>query len=356
MPRSPEMTRLRRVAGSVARRLGLLPSRGALPPVPTGDLGDGPVAGIELLACTLLFSYLRVRGLVTLAAGADASSFRARLEQDGGLPLQGRQVLARHSERALEFVVEALADRARPAEAIVLVIDCGGAESRFTLGALQPQALARDLRSLMPQFQAALQAHQGGRARLLDIGGRARSNVQRSEMFPECEVTVLDIVAADGVDVVADAHQMSRALPAEHFDFVFSASVFEHLLMPWKVAVEMNRVMRPGGVALVHTHQTIGMHDMPWDFYRFSDSTWPGLFNARTGFEVVASDMSRFPRVVPAVLLDSRVDHENAGGFEVSQVLVRKTGPATLDWDVSLEAVIATSYPTGAAAAPPTGG
>jgi hypothetical protein len=149
---------------------------------------------------------------------------------------------------------------------------------------------------------------------------------------------------------------MSRSLPAEHFDFVTSFSVFEHLLMPWKVAVEMNRVMRPGALALIHTHQTIGMHDMPWDFYRFSDATWAGLFNARTGFEVVATDMSRYLHIIPAVVLDPAIDHENAGGFEVSQALVRKIGPCTLDWPVATTEVIATSYPTGPAAAPPPGG
>ncbi|WP_373690468.1 methyltransferase domain-containing protein [Sphingobium sp. DEHP117] len=61
---------------------------------------------------------------------------------------------------------------------------------------------------------------------------------------------------------------------ASSFDAVYSVSVFEHLLMPWKVALEMNRVLRMGGIAYIHTHQTLGLHDMPWDFWRFSDTSW----------------------------------------------------------------------------------
>jgi hypothetical protein len=66
-----------------------------------------------------------------------------------------------------------------------------------------------------------------------------------------------------------------------------SLSVFEHLAMPWKVAVEMAKVMAPGAVAYIQTHQTYPIHDAPWDYWRMSKDAWPALFNRSTGFEIL---------------------------------------------------------------------
>jgi hypothetical protein len=118
---------------------------------------------------------------------------------------------------------------------------------------------------------------------MLDVGGRARSGFDFSTWFPAADVTVLDIMDAPNVDVVADAHAMSTSLPRERFDAVSSMATFEHLMMPWVVVTQMNVVMRDGGIAYISTHQTLGMHDIPWDFWRFSDTAWDALFNRHTG-------------------------------------------------------------------------
>ena len=346
---------IRRLVRGLLRRAGLGPGAPDTV-VPAAEAGDGPVRGVELQTCTLFYSFLRLHGIAAvqdarlLGPGALRAGFAVRMLCDGATPQQKFEVVRLHQDGSVEFTVEALVDRARPVEGTVLELSFGGVPTVWPLAALMPAAQARDLRSLMPDFQQAVAAHvaKGARPRMLDIGGRARSQVQRSELFPDCDVTVMDIVADPGVDVVGDAHELSRLLPAESFDFAMSISVFEHLLMPWKVAVEMNRVMRTGGIALIHTHQTIGMHDMPWDFLRFSDAAWAGIFNRYTGFEVVKTDMSRFLHVVPSVLLDPAVDFENAGGFECSTVMVRKTGPALVEWPVPLGEVVKTSYPQGA--------
>lgn len=181
---------------------------------------------------------------------------------------------------------------------------------------------------------------------ILDIGGRARSLVDRSRRFPGKEVTVLDVLDGDNVTVVGDAHEMSSFLPREHFDAFLSISVFEHLLMPWKVAIEINHVLKPGGFGLVHTHQTLGMHDMPWDFWRFSDSAWDAIFNAFTGFEIVERALAYPSYILPFVYRSDKVDAEKALGFEGSSVIVRKVGLPKVSWDVRTSEVIPTIYPS----------
>lgn len=185
------------------------------------------------------------------------------------------------------------------------------------------------------------------RPRMLDIGGRARSGLERRQNWPECDVTTVDIQADPSVDVVGDAHELSRYFPPASFDLAHSVSVFEHLLMPWKVALEINHVLRPGGYVFIHSHQTIGMHDLPWDFWRFSDSCWQGLFNARTGFEIVQTSMQEFMHVVPRVWGQRYRFAERSGGFEGSTIIARKVAETDLEWDVPLSSVLSTGYPEG---------
>ena len=58
-------------------------------------------------------------------------------------------------------------------------------------------------------------------------------------MFPSVGRYVgFDIHPGAGVDVVGDAHKLSTYFPLNSFDAVFAFSVFEHLVFPWKVALQ----------------------------------------------------------------------------------------------------------------------
>lgn len=216
--------------------------------------------------------------------------------------------------------------------------------------------LARERMSLYPtpqialRFMEAVNAKPG--ARVLDIGGRARSRIDRSAAFTSGECVVLDILAGDNVDVVGDAHALDRHFPADSFDAVQSVSVFEHLMMPWAVIPQINHVLRPGGIALIATHQTLGMHDMPWDFWRFSDTAWDALFNRHTGFEIIERALDGEQFIVPFLLRPAMMDAEKAAGYESSVVLVRKIGPCAMQWKLTPGDINATMYPQGQERAP----
>lgn len=57
--------------------------------------------------------------------------------------------------------------------------------------------------------------------------------------------------------------------------------------MPWKVVLEMNKVLKKGGVGFIFTHQTTQLQEPPLDFWRYSIYSWDALFNAHTGFEIL---------------------------------------------------------------------
>jgi len=184
-------------------------------------------------------------------------------------------------------------------------------------------------------------------ARLLDIGGRARSGIDRRGMFPRAQSIVLDILPGEGVDVVGDAHAMSKLFPPNSFDAIFSVSVFEHILMPWVVAREMASLLRLGGLGYVSTHQTIGMHDQPWDFWRFSDTAWYGLFNKNTGFEILGRAIDHPQYIVPHFWTPEQRDSvERATGYLSSNVMVRKISEPAPGWEpVELAGLLDTAYP-----------
>lgn len=181
-------------------------------------------------------------------------------------------------------------------------------------------------------------------ARMLDIGGRARSGTSRKGLFPGVDVQVADIVDAPDVDHVADVHNLSKHVPGPYNAFM-SIATFEHLLMPWKAAIEINKILSPGGFGLVVTHQTVAMHELPWDFFRFSADSFSALFNKKTGFEIVDSGHAIPVSVVPRKWQRQFDKTENAVGFMTSAVVVRKIGKPSVKWDVNTQDVIGTVYP-----------
>lgn len=180
---------------------------------------------------------------------------------------------------------------------------------------------------------------------LLEIGSRARSGFVRRDLFPYMRYLGIDILPGENVDIVCDAHEMASHIPHGSIDAVFSASTFEHLLMPWKVAIEMNKIMRIGAAGYIRTHQSIGMHDLPHDYWRFSDTAWPAILNRHTGFEIVRTYMGEPMFVVPFDMGPKWIGNEQSAGFAASAVTFRKIADTDMTWDVAASDLEAVAYP-----------
>jgi hypothetical protein len=182
--------------------------------------------------------------------------------------------------------------------------------------------------------------------KVLEIGSRNRSGNIRRSLLGECvEYVGMDIIQGENVDIVGDAHDLSSIFPPNSFDAIFSMSVFEHLLMPWKVALELNKLLKPGGYAMITTHHTFPLHEMPWDFWRFSDQSWHSLFNSATGFRVIETALGERASIVAHLLHPVTLELDKQPAFLGSSVLVEKVSETSLTWDVKLNDVIQTAYP-----------
>ena len=81
----------------------------------------------------------------------------------------------------------------------------------------------------------------------------------------------VDMQAGDGVDLVADIHN----LPADfdgRFTGVLCSEVLEHVARPWVALPKLRVAMKPGGWLIVTTLFAFPEHGFPDDFYRYSQS------------------------------------------------------------------------------------
>jgi hypothetical protein len=185
-------------------------------------------------------------------------------------------------------------------------------------------------------------------ASLIEIGSRARSGNSYRGLFPSLAKYVgTDIAPGPNVDVIADAHTLSRHV-TERFDFAFSVSVFEHLIMPWTAAYELNKVLKTGGLAYIQSHPAWPLHEQPWDFFRFSKDAWNGLFNKFTGFEIVDSAYDLEASIVPRSKANAALqglDVERT--FLLSGCIARKIGEPIVDWSVDPSTIYDLNYSHG---------
>lgn len=105
--------------------------------------------------------------------------------------------------------------------------------------------------------------------------------------------------AEDGTDVdyVQDAHSMP-AFADGGMDAVIAVSVWEHLERPWKAAEAMARILRPGGLIYVGTHQSFPIHGYPNDFFRFSAEALALIFRD-AGFTEVHTGYTYPCQIIP---------------------------------------------------------
>jgi SAM-dependent methyltransferase len=128
--------------------------------------------------------------------------------------------------------------------------------------------------------------------RILEVGSRpVVSNAIWKQSVPDSDYVGFDVLPGDNVDVVGDAHKLSEYFDAESFDIVISLAVFEHLAMPWLVAEEITKLLKPGGLVLVETHFSFAEHELPWHFFQFNKNALEVLFNPGLGYELVDSGM-----------------------------------------------------------------
>ena len=183
--------------------------------------------------------------------------------------------------------------------------------------------------------------------RVLELGSRNVTGVRhRTHLADHVELLGVDVQAGPDVDVVADAHALASQFEPESFDAVYAISVFEHLAMPWKVILEISRVLKPGGLLLIATHPAWPPHELPWDFWRFSPEAMRVLLNEKTGFELLRCGEGEPGRMLAlADTVPVRRIHRSPVSFAVAALAKKVGDPDTgLRWDLTPGDVLDSEY------------
>lgn len=116
---------------------------------------------------------------------------------------------------------------------------------------------------------------------VLDLGSAVVADGHRSnrEAFanPHRRYVGLDIEAGPNVDVVVAEPDDWREVADGSFDVVCCSPVFEHTQFFWITILEIARVLRPNGLALIVAPGSGPLHRYPVDCWRFYDDGLPAL-------------------------------------------------------------------------------
>jgi hypothetical protein len=189
------------------------------------------------------------------------------------------------------------------------------------------------------------QVNELGRSpRILEIGARGTHVDPRFRS--DAEYVGFDLHPGDNVDVAGDAHELSSHF-SEPFDAAYAISTIEHLAMPWRFAVEVNAVLRDGGLLFLATHHTWPLHMQPWDFWRFSPSAFEVLLREQTGFRLRGCALGLPASIVPlGTEASTRGVAEQVSYMGIS-ALAERIGPALRDpWEaVEIAQLFSSAYP-----------
>jgi SAM-dependent methyltransferase len=138
-------------------------------------------------------------------------------------------------------------------------------------------------------YERAIPAH--ARGRLIDLGcGKAPLYIK----YKECvdSVTCVDWGNTphknSNLDLECDLTQ-PLVFEDASFDTVILSDVLEHLPEPELLWSEINRILRPGGCLLMNVPYFYPLHEVPYDFYRYSCYALERFAN-RHGFDVLELD------------------------------------------------------------------
>lgn len=107
---------------------------------------------------------------------------------------------------------------------------------------------------------------------VLDVGSmsvnRSFPHTYRELMRPNWVYHGADIAAGANVDIVMPSPYVLPVADAS-FDMVVSGQCLEHVAEFWRLAPELGRVLRVGGLMILTAPNTWPEHRYPQDFWRF---------------------------------------------------------------------------------------
>jgi len=122
--------------------------------------------------------------------------------------------------------------------------------------------------------------------RILDVGSYNVNGCYKPLFQNEnWSYTGLDIEAGPNVDIVTQ-HHYQWPLPSEAYDVIVSGQCLEHVEAPWLWVMEVSRVLKRGGLAIIIAPWSCGEHRHPVDCWRILPDGMRYLLSNTAGLEI----------------------------------------------------------------------
>ncbi len=129
------------------------------------------------------------------------------------------------------------------------------------------------------------------RGRLLDLG------CGKAPYYPLYAPHVSEVLCTDWAHSLHGGEYLDFVSDFEHHlpltdacvDTVMLSDVLEHVFRPKHVIAEMFRILRPGGVAIIHAPLLYVVHEAPHDYFRYTQFAIQRIA-AETGFAIEELD------------------------------------------------------------------
>ena len=110
--------------------------------------------------------------------------------------------------------------------------------------------------------------------RILEIGAGRKPC---KKFFPKARYTCTDVVWHDGIDQLTDVSNMPYR--DNSLDLVICNNVLEHIPTPERAVDEIRRCLRPEGNLFLVVPFLFPLHDIPHDYFRFTEYSLANLFH-----------------------------------------------------------------------------
>lgn len=126
--------------------------------------------------------------------------------------------------------------------------------------------------------------------------------------FAGREYVGCDLREGPGVDRVLDLHRI--ALPDRSVGAVLILDTIEHVEYPREAIAQIERILKPGGIAVASSVMNFPIHEYPHDFWRFTPDGMRSLLKPFPASFVCSAGEELFPHTVAGIGFKAEIKQE----------------------------------------------